>query len=182
MSLMPPPSDMMIRPVRESDFGAIARLTNHYIEKTCVHFGLQPVTAEELAEAWTLTRDMYPYLVAEVGGGFAAYAKAGTWRERAAYRWTAEVGIYAESAVHGRGVGRALYTALIETAKDWGFHSVIGGITLPNAASVRLHESLGFLSVGTVREAGWKMGAWRDVAFYQLMLREPTHIAGPIGA
>ena len=87
---------------------------------------------------------------------------------RAAYRWTPEVGIYLDPAATGGGLGRELYGRLLAVLRAQGFHSAIGGITLPNPASVALHEKLGFEAMGIVREAGHKHGRWYDVGFWQL--------------
>lgn len=161
---------MLLRPTTPTDFPAIAALTNHFILHTATHFGYDPVTPDELEEQWRATVGTYPWLTAEVDGRFAGYAKASSWRSRAAYQWTAEAGIYVEEEFRTRGVGKALYRALVEELRSRGFHSVVGGVTLPNPASARLHESLGFTFVGTFRDAGHKMGAWHDVGFWQLML------------
>jgi phosphinothricin acetyltransferase len=159
-----------VRPAQAEDFDAIAALTNIYINGTAVHFSYVPVTPDELRAMWETTRDRFPWLVAEAGGAFAGYAKAGVWRTRDAYNWTTEVGIYIEPSAQGKGVGRELYALLLRRLRTAGFRSAIGGITLPNPASVRLHQSLGFEHVGTVKQAGLKFDAWHDVAFYQKML------------
>jgi phosphinothricin acetyltransferase len=172
-----------IRCVEDRDWDAIARLTNVYIDGTAVHFGYEPVSGGELRDAWWPKRDRYPFLVAAARDGrFLGYAKAGAWRERAAYQWTAEVGIYIEADAHGQGVGRALYAALFDACRERGFHSLIGGVTLPNDASCRLHESMGFQRVATFAHAGWKLGAWHDVAFYQLMLTDGAAPPTPLPA
>lgn len=172
---------MLIRNAQREDFDAVATLTNHYILGTAVHFGYDPVTAEELAEGWARYKDRFPYLVAEIEGQFAGYAKAGTWRDRTAYSWIAETGIYVRPELHGRGVGRGLYRVLLDTLREQGFHAAIGGITIPNDVSVRLHESLGFVHVGTVKEAGWKFNTWHDAGFWQVVLREHDHRAAHTG-
>ena len=159
-----------IRPVQPDDFEAIATLTNIYITNTAVHFGYNAATADELCKQWEATKDRYPFLVAELNGAFAGFAKAYQWRTREAYNWTAETGIYVTNAAQGKGVGRELYALLLKRLRTAGFRSAIGGITLPNPASIRLHQSLGFEHVGTVRQAGFKLNAWHDVAFYQKML------------
>lgn len=172
---------MFIRPVEPGDFAAIAALTNEFIRGTAIHFGYEEVTAEELRRAWEKSRSRYPYFVAvDEAGGLVGYAKAGVWRERAAYQWTAETTVYVAPAMHRRGVGRALYSALIEECRRRGFHSVMGGITLPNEASVRLHESLGFRKIGHHAQVGWKFGRWHDTGLWQLMLREGAHRAEPL--
>ena len=162
---------MRIRPVTDGDFDAVAELTNVYIEGTAIHFGYEPVSGSELRNAWWPKRDRYPFLVAVLeSGSFLGYAKAGVWRERAAYRWTAEVGVYVQPGAHGQGIGKGLYATLIEACAARGLHSLVGGITLPNERSVRLHESLGFRKVAHFERAGWKLGRWHDVGFWQLML------------
>ncbi len=163
-------ASLIIRPVEPGDFPAIAELTNGFITGTTVHFGYQPQTPDELLGAWLKTRERYPFVVALMDGRFAGFAKASRWRERDAYGWTAETGIYVERNVHRRGVGRALYGALIDACGKAGFHTLVGGVTLPNEPSVRLHQACGFSHVGTFRQVGWKFGDWHDVAFYQRLL------------
>jgi phosphinothricin acetyltransferase len=161
----------MIRPAIESDFQAIASITNHYILNTPIHFGLEPVTGPSLFSAWQPKRALHPFLVStDERDEVIAYAKAGTWRERAAYEHTAETGIYVRHDARGRGVGVPLYLALIEACKASGLRTLVAGVAIPNAPSERLHERCGFTRVGVFREVGRKMGAWHDVAFYQLML------------
>lgn len=170
---------MVIRPVLASDFAAIAELTNHWIKNTVVHFGIDPVTPDELRQAWAKHCSTHPYLVLEVNGAFAGYAKAGVWRERAAYQWSAETGIYLHMHLHGKGHGKALYSRLLADMRTAGFHSALGGITLPNPASVRLHESLGFRKVAEIPEAGYKFAAWHSIGFWQLMLQDGAHTPRP---
>ena len=172
---------MNIRDVRDEDFAAIAAITNHYILNTAIHFGAQPQTADELRTLWHTTQLLGPhsFLVMEDDSKpdrpVIAYAKSGLWRERAAYARTAEIGIYVHAKHHGNGLGKQLYAALIQRcrAATPKFHALVGGITLPNPASERLHESLGFERVGVFREVGFKFGTWHDVVFYELVLSEP---------
>lgn len=158
----------MIRSASEADFEAIASIVNYYIANTPIHFGYEPMTARELYEHWD---QRHPWLVLEDGGAIVAYAKSGVWRERAAYQWTCETGIYVAHDAQGRGFGRAVYTALLDECARRGFHSAVAGVTVPNPASVALHERLGFQPVGTFRHAGFKLDAWHDVAWFQKMLR-----------
>jgi phosphinothricin acetyltransferase len=157
----------MIRDACADDFSSIASITNHYIATTSIHFAYDPVSAGDLRSTWEHGRERYPWLVTEAGGEVVGYAKAGTWRERAAYAWTTEIGLYIRHDHHRRGLGRALYGALLAELARRGFRSAIAGITLPNDASIAFHETFGFIAVGTVREAGYKRGAWHDVAFFQ---------------
>jgi phosphinothricin acetyltransferase len=162
---------LAIRAANDADFDAIAAITNHYIEHTTIHFGDRPETADALRAKWHADRARYPWLVATQGDVVVAYAKAGAFRDRAAYHWTCEVGIYvAPDRVHG-GIGGALYRRLLDDLAASDFRSAIAGITLPNDPSIRLHERFGFVEVGIVRDAGYKHGGWHDVAFWQLHLR-----------
>lgn len=169
---------MEIRAARDEDFAALAALTNHYIATTTIHFGYEPVTADELRAQW-YQDTRYPWLVA-VADDAVGYAKAGVWRARTAYRWTAEVGLYVADAERGRGIGRMLYGALLDELPRRGFRSAVAGITLPNAASVALHERFGFTRVGVFEDAGWKHGQWHAVEFWQK--RFATDAAGPSDA
>jgi phosphinothricin acetyltransferase len=161
---------MQVRAPRDEDFPAIARITNHYITTTTIHFGYEPVVDAEIRDQWQRYRETFPWLVLDDGDAVVGYAKAGTWRERAAYRWTAEAGLYLADGVRGRGLGRLLYGALLDELARRTFHSVIAGIALPNDASIGLHRALGFVSVGVVEDAGWKNGAWHSVEFWQKRL------------
>lgn len=159
------------RPAAVADFDAIATITNHYIATTAIHFGYEPVTADELRATWQEQLAVYPWLVTvDAEGRVVGYAKSGSFRTRAAYRWTTETGIYLAPECCGHGLGTPLYRALLDALRARGFHSAIGGIALPNAASVRLHERLGFVHVGTIAQAGRKFDRWHDLGFWQLLL------------
>lgn len=176
---------MLLRDPVEADFAAVAELTNRFIRDTAVHFGYEPLAAGALRAAWEEERRRYPWVVAEAGpgGAFLGYAKAGPWRTRQAYAWSAETTVYVVAGQERRGVGRALYGRLLEGLRARGFHAALGCITLPNHPSVALHEALGFAHVGTFPRAGWKFGRWHDVGFWQLLLRGPDHRPeGPPGA
>jgi len=167
---------MTIRPARDDDFDTIAAITNHYITASAIHFAYDPVTAADLAASWR-AHPRHPYLVLD-DSDILGYAKAGVWRERAAYQWTCEVGLYIADGARGRGLGKQLYAALLDRCAHAGFRSAIAGITLPNDASVALHAHFGFESVGVVRDAGYKLGRWHDVAFFQKRLATASSPAG----
>jgi phosphinothricin acetyltransferase len=162
---------MLIREFKESDVAPANALTNHYIEHTVVHFAFTPAADQQFAEVWQKGREKFPWLAAEVDGKFAGYAKGATWRERDAYKYTVEVGIYMMQFVQGKGLGKILYLDLLKRLKRLGFHTAIGGVTMPNEASVRLHETLGFSSVGVYKQVGRKFDAWHDVGFWQIDLQ-----------
>lgn len=159
-----------IRASEPRDAAAIAALTNYYIRQTPVHFGTEEVAPAYFADMMARDQGRYPWFTAEAEGRFAGFAKAGLWRERAAYASTVESAIYIERGMEGRGIGRALYGALIAELKRRGFRTVVAGATLPNDASVRLHERVGFEFVGRFREVGRKFDQWHDVGWWQLML------------
>lgn len=166
----------LIREFESRDVAPACALTNHFIERTVVHFSVTPHTDAQFAALWRSAVEpapgviRYPWLAAEVNGAFAGYAKAGQWRTREAYAPTAEVTVYVALDQHRKGVGRALYEALLDRLRRDGFHSAVGGITLPNPGSVGLHEAVGFRHVGTFRECGRKYDAWHDVGWWQAML------------
>ncbi|MBL8991658.1 MAG: N-acetyltransferase [Phycisphaerae bacterium] len=168
----------LIRPTEQRDFEQMAQLVNRFISDTVVHFGYAPVSAAELRSQWDESRARYPWLTLELDGDFGGFAKAGVWRSREAYRWTAEVGLYLVESARGRGLGTAIYRELLDDLRRRGFHSAIGGVTLPNEASVRLHERLGFEFVGRFRHAGYKFGGWHDVGFWQVVLADASHRPG----
>jgi phosphinothricin acetyltransferase len=119
--------------------------------------------------------------VAEDESELIGYAYATPHRERACYRWATDVTVYVAPHSQRHGVGRALYENLFGALAHQGFRIACAGITLPNQASVGLHESLGFQPVGVYRKIGWKLGAWRDVGWWQLELGSadgPPHELG----
>jgi phosphinothricin acetyltransferase len=168
---------MTIRAARDDDFAALTEITNYYIATTAIHFALEPLAQADLHALWVSHRDRFPWIVADEGGSAIGYAKAGTWRDRAAYQWTAEVGLYVAEPARGRGLGRALYAALFDELARRGFRSAIAAMTVPNDASAALHRAFGFVSVGVVRDAGYKLGRWHDIEFFQKLLQPPGHHA-----
>lgn len=162
------------------DAPAIAAITNHYIRTTAIHFAYQPVPDAELAATLRADVERYPWLVAAAGTTVLAYAKAGPWRTRTAYQWIAETGIYVDRDHLGQGLGTPLYRRLLAVMTAQGFHAAIGGIALPNPASVALHERLGFRPCGVVPRAGRKFDRWHDVGFWWLALREADHAPAPL--
>lgn len=163
---------MTIRPADPArDAAACAAIYAPTVESTPISFELVPPDAAEFAHRIETYSATHQFLVAEEGGEVVGYAYACRWRERPAYDWSVEVSVYVDGACHGRGVGRALYAELFDRLRAQGFRIAVAGITLPNPASVGLHESMGFEPIGALRDIGWKEGAWRDVGYWQLYLR-----------
>jgi L-amino acid N-acyltransferase YncA len=153
---------------RQSDAAACAAIYEPYVSDSVVSFEAQPPTVEEMADRISAA---YAWVVAEHEGVTLGYAYGSRHRERAAYRWAADVAVYIDAGHHRSGVGRALYTHLFEQLRAIGLWTLCAGITQPNDASNGLHRTMGFVSVGTYRRIGWKAGAWHDVQWWQLDLR-----------
>lgn len=141
---------------------------------SAVSFETVPPDAAAMAERVRVTLERHPWLVCERAGRVVGYAYAGPQRARPAYRWNAEVSAYVAADALRRGVGRALYGELLRILAGQGFHNAYAGITLPNPASVGLHEALGFCPVGVYRRVGFKRGAWHDVGWWHRELHPPT--------
>jgi L-amino acid N-acyltransferase YncA len=154
----------------QSDAAACAAIYAPHVEGSPVSFEERAPDAGEMARRIERYAAGHAWLVAEREGEVVGYAYATAFNERPAYRWSANVSVYVGQGARGQGVGRALYEALFARLRERGLRMACAGITLPNEASVGLHEGLGFEPVGVNREIGWKQGAWRDVGWYQLEL------------
>jgi phosphinothricin acetyltransferase len=164
---------MMIRNAVRNDAAAIVAIYNHFIVNTAITFEEQAITESDMAQRISdVQNGDLPWLVAEHDGAVVGYAYATRWRVRHAYRFSVESTVYLAPSSAGKGIGRLLYTALIKRLSEQGYHLVIGGIALPNPASVALHEALGFQKVAEFRDVGFKFGRWVDVGYWQMMLSE----------
>jgi len=161
----------MLRPATPADAAAIAEIYNHYVLHTIITFEEEAVTESEMAARITevLGLDL-PWFVWEEKGRVLGYAYAGRWKSRCAYRYSVESSIYLAKDTTGRGLGTKLYVALIDTLRTKGIHSIIGGIALPNDASIGISEKLGFQKIGQFKEVGWKFEKWIDVGYWELIL------------
>lgn len=158
---------ILIRPATEADAPRLLDIYRPYVEHTAVSFELEPPALDVFAARIAKSLAGWAWLVAERDGAVAGYAYGTVHRERAAYAKTAETGVYLDEAHHGRGVGTALYTELLQVLAARGFHRAVAGITLPNPASVALHERFGFERIGVYKEVGFKFGRWHDTVWYQ---------------
>ena len=159
---------IQVRPATGADAEAIARIYGHYVANTTISFEEQAVPPSEMAQRIDeVLSASLPWLVAEHDGRVVGYAYAGKWKGRCAYRHSVESSVYVDPALTGRGIGRRLYQVLLELLRERSIHVVIGGIALPNAASVALHEAMGFSKVAHFREVGYKFGQWIDVGYWQ---------------
>ena len=162
----------MIRDVREEDFGAIAEIYNHYIENTVVTFEEAPVSAQEMGKWIAEVLKSYPWYVwhCQDQDRVLGYAYASIWKGRCAYRHSAEVTVYLHPEAVGRGIGSQLFARLLAELEARSVHAVMGGVALPNPASVALHEKFGFTKVAHFKEVGWKEDRWIDVGYWQRIL------------
>lgn len=164
----------VIRVARPADVAAIAAIYAHYVSDTVISFEMIPPSEDEIARRLAKTLARFPWLVAVRDGEVAGYAYAGAHSERAAYQWSADVSVYLHKDLHRRGIGRALYTPLFAILRALGYINVYAGVTLPNPASVGLHEAMGMTPVGVYRHVGYKAGAWHDVGWWEGPLQELT--------
>ena len=160
----------MIRSAQPWDEGPISEIYNHYIMNSVITFEESPVNADEMSKRIQDITSVLPWLVYESKGTILGYAYASPWKSRAAYRHSAEVTVYLRKGETSQGLGTILYTELISRLRTLNYHTVIGGIALPNAASVALHKKLGFEKVAHFKEVGYKFHEWIDVAYWQLLL------------
>ena len=159
-----------IRPASVADAPAIQAIYAPVVAETAISFEEEPPTVDEMAGRIVATLVGHPYLVATRDHNVVGYAYAGPHRSRSAYRFSADVTIYVSRDTHRTGIGRTLYTTLLAELSMRGFHAAFAGIALPNAASVGLHETMGFHAIGVYREVGFKFGRWHDVGWWQRLL------------
>lgn len=148
----------------------IAAIYNHYIVGSHCTFEKVPVSAAIMAERIATVQEKYPWLVIEENGTIKGYAYATAWKQREAYAQTVESTVYVHPDAFGQGYGRKLYSELVQQLKTGEFHAALGGIALPNDASIALHEKLGFRKVGQLQQVGFKFDRWIDVGYWELLL------------
>ena len=168
-------SDVSVRMADpERDAAAIADIYAPSVIGGVASFEEVAPDAAEMAQRIRVTRERTPWLVAEADGVVAGYAYADRHRERPGYRWAVNISVYVADDFTGRGIGRGLYDRLLELLRRQGFVNAYAGITLPNPASVALHEAIGMRRIGVYERVGYKLGAWHDVAWYGLRLTDPA--------
>jgi phosphinothricin acetyltransferase len=161
----------MIRPARSEDARSIAVIYNHYVVNTTATFEEEPVPVAEIGRRLeAVCAAGHPWLVEESMGRIVGYAYASAWNPRSAYRYAAEVTVYVAPDHNGLGTGTRLYQALLDRLREKGCRVVIAVITLPNPASVALHEKFGMTQAGEFQRVGYKFGRWLNVGYWQLEL------------
>ncbi len=164
-------NDTMIRSATAVDAAAVADVYNHYVTETVVTFEEVPIAVTEMARRIEEVRSAsLPWLIAEEGSRIVGYAYATPWRTRSAYRYSAEITVYLTPEHARRGLGSKLYGQLFPLLRALPIHAVMGGIALPNEASVALHEKFGLRKVAHFEEVGFKFNRWIDVGYWQRTL------------
>ena len=163
--------DESIRPATLDDAEQMADIYNHFVLTSTITFEEEPVTVAEMARRVAeIQTSPLPWLVATRDHRITGFAYANEWKTRAAYRYSTEVTVYVRAALVNSGIGSHLYAQLFSALKARGAHAVIGGVALPNEASLRLHRKFGFEKVAHFKEVGFKFNRWIDVTYWQLIL------------
>lgn len=160
----------MIRAVNIKDAKQLVDIYNYYVVNTIITFDDVPFTVEAFKDKIKTIAANYPFIVFEEDNKILGYAYANKWREKPAYKHTVETTVYLDYLATGKQIGTKLYTELLKQVKSRDYHAIIGGLTLPNDASVKLHEKFGFVQVAHYKEVGLKFDKWLDVGFWQLTL------------
>jgi phosphinothricin acetyltransferase len=160
----------MIRKVQLKDASELKDIYNHYILNSVISFELHAIDTNEMVKRIEKVYNTLPWIVYEENSKILGYAYAGKWKERSAYQQSVESSVYIKNDQQGRGIAFMLYFELIEQLKKINIHAIMGGIALPNEASIALHEKMGFEKVAHFKEVGYKFGRWIDVAYWQLLL------------
>ena len=163
-----------IRSITLGDAQTVSDIYAPFVTNAATSFEAVPPDAVEIQKRIREVSAKYPWLVFEGDGSVLGFAYASQHRTRHAYQWSVDVSVYIHEHARNQGVGRALYTALFALLRRQGYFNAYAGITLPNPGSVRLHESMGFTSVGVYSRVGFKFGRWHDVLWLQLRLSEDT--------
>lgn len=163
----------MIRNATSEDSLEICEIYNYYILHTHSTFETDPVSPSEIENRIGRVQNEFelPWLVFEEGNKVIGYAYATQWKARTAYAQTVETTVYLQHEICGKGFGRKLYQHLVEQLKDFGYHAILGGIALPNEASVSLHEKLGYVKVAQLKEVGYKFNRRIDVGYWELLIK-----------
>lgn len=168
-----------IRLATERDAAAVRTIYTPFVADSSVSFETEPPTDEEMRRRIAETADELPWLVCESDGEVLGYAYASEHRSRIAYQWSVDVSVYVRERSRRAGVGRGLYESLLAVLSLQGFYNAYAGIALPNSASVGLHETMGFESIGVYRDVGYKHGEWHDVGWWHLPLCKPSSDPDP---
>lgn len=164
----------VIRFAGKEDAAAILKIYETYITNTGVTFEIEVPAVDAFAARIEAVTAQFPWLVCEVDGEIAGYAYASKHGERAAYRWSADLSVYIDERYHRCKIATALYDAVTEILRRQGYYTVYAGVSTPNPKSEAFHTAYGFRNLGEFKNVGYKLGAWRGVAWYELPLTAYT--------
>lgn len=163
---------MQLRPATLDDASEIAEIYAPIVRDTAISFDWEPPSAERFRTRIAQVRERHPWLVAvDDRGAVAGFVYASAHRDAPSYQWSVNTSVFIRADARGQGLGKSLYTELFRQLVDLGYCRAFAGIALPNAGSVALHESLGYRLLGVYEQVGFKLGAWRDVGWWQKALQ-----------
>ena len=168
------PDIPIIRLAGPADANEILAIYAPYIRDTSLTFETEVPALEDFSKRITDYSENWPWLVCEIDGVIAGYAYGARYRERVAYQWCTESSVYIHNDFHRRGIAQALYSALFDIFKKQGFRNVYAVINLPNENSVKFHESCGFRYFATFEQVGYKLGKWKNVGWWRLIVNDFT--------
>lgn len=170
---------MIVRLATSADAGQVAEIYRPHVLESAASFELVPPDTAEMARRIGELSATHPWLVAEEAGTIQGYAYATRHRPRVSYQWSTEVSVYVRGGCRRAGIGRRLYDPLLQLLTLQGFVTAYAAITLPNPPSLAFHEQLGFAPFAVFERVGYKLGAWRDVAWYRRGLAPPAAAPPP---
>ena len=165
-------STFTLRLACADDAAQVQAIYAPFVRDTAISFEVEVPSVQEMQLRIENTLQQFPWLVCEHQGKIIGYAYGSPHRARAAYLWSVDVSVYVDPQYHRMGVGKALYHSLVEVLKLQGFCNAYAGVTLPNPASVGLHEAIGFQPIGVYEAVGYKSRSWHSVGWWQLALHE----------
>jgi len=160
----------MIRPLDVNDAQQLLDIYNYYVLNTSVTFDIEVLTIENFKDKLNTIKSDYPFIVFEEDNKILGYAYGSKFRPKTAYNYVVESTVYVKHTAHGKQIGTKLYAELLQQLKNINLHTVLGVLTIPNDASIKLHEKFGFEQVANLREVGFKFGEWQHVGIWQLKL------------
>lgn len=172
---------MKVRLASRDDVPAILAISNHYAKTSPSNFAIEPESIEQWQREFDEKHELFPWFVAvDEHDTIVGFAKASPWQGRCAYTHSVTTSVYLAPDVLRHGIGRLLYTTLIDTLERQGYRTLIGGITLPNSGSVGLHEAMGYTKCAEFKRVGWKFDCWHDVGYWERELGDPNEPPGEI--
>lgn len=161
----------MIRPVQVDDVQQLLNIYNYYVLNTAVTFDIEALSIENFRDKVNHINADYPYIVFEENNEILGYAYGSRFRPKPAYNYVVESTVYVKHTAHGKQIGTKLYAELLRLLKNTNLHTVLGVLTIPNEASIKLHDKFGFKQVAELKEVGLKFGKWQNIGIWQLKLQ-----------